>query len=79
MMTTGYAMVSAEDFTDAETLAEMDAFTGAAEAEITEAQPEAAQTPEAQPEAVQETAQPEASQTEEFSGNRSLHRRPGLP
>ncbi|MDD5804680.1 hypothetical protein ACTQWG_06795 [Blautia sp. HCP3S3_H10_1] len=68
MMTTGYAMVSAEDFTDAETLAEMDAFTGAAEAEITEAQPEAAQTPEAQPEAVQETAQPEASQTEEFQG-----------
>ena len=45
MLVTGYTVVSAEGFTDAEALAEMDAFTTGNEAVyVEEVQPEAAQT-----------------------------------
>ena len=51
MLVTGYTVVSAEGFTDAEALAEMDAFTTGNEAVyVEEVQPEAAQTEEVQPE-----------------------------
>ena len=54
MLVTGYTVVSAEGFTDAEALAEMDAFTTGDEAVyVEEVQPEAAQTEEVQPEVAQ--------------------------
>ena len=56
MLVTGYTVVSAEGFTDAEALAEMDAFTTGDEAVyVEEVQPEAAQTEEVQPEPVSYT------------------------
>ncbi len=68
MLVTGYTVVSAEGFTDAEALAEMDAFTTGDEAVyVEEVQPEAAQTEEVQPEQTQTEVQPEVAQTEEFS------------
>lgn len=67
MLVTGYTVVSAEGFTDAEALAEMDAFTTGDEAVyVEEVQPEAAQTEEVQPEQTQTEVQPEVAQTEEF-------------
>lgn len=66
MLVTGYTVVSAEGFTDAEALAEMDAFTTGDEAiYVEEVQPEAAQTEEVQPEQTQTEVQPEVAQTEE--------------
>ena len=66
MLVTGYTVVSAEGFTDAEALAEMDAFTTGDEAVyVEEVQPEAAQTEEVQTEQTQTEAQPEVAQTEE--------------
>ena len=66
MLVTGYTVVSAEGFTDAEALAEMDAFTTGDEAVyVEEVQPEAAQTEEVQPEQTQTEVQPEVAQTEE--------------
>ena len=66
MLVTGYTVVSAEGFTDAEALAEMDAFTTGNEAVyVEEVQPEAAQTEEVQPEQTQTEVQPEVAQTEE--------------
>lgn len=66
MLVTGYTVVSAEGFTDAEALAEMDAFTTGDEAVyVEEVQPEAAQTEEVQPEQTQTEVQPEVTQTEE--------------
>lgn len=75
MLATGYTAASAEGFTDAETLAEMDAFTAGDEAvyveEVqpeqtqTEVQPEAAQTEEVQAEEAQEEFQTEESAQEE--------------
>lgn len=66
MLVTGYTVVSAEGFTDAEALAEMDAFTTGDEAVyVEEVQPEAAQTKEVQPEQTQTEVQPEVAQTEE--------------
>ena len=75
MLATGYTAASAEGFTDAETLAEMDAFYAGAEAvyveEVqpeqtqTEVQPEAAQTEEVQAEEAQEEFQIEESAQEE--------------
>ena len=61
MLVTGYTVVSAEGFTDAEALAEMDAFTTGDEAVyVEEVQPEAAQTEEVQVEEPQaEEAQDE--------------------
>ena len=61
MLVTGYTVVSAEGFTDAEALAEMDAFTTGDEAVyVEEVQPEAAQTEEVQTEEPQaEDAQDE--------------------
>ena len=56
MLVTGYTVVSAEGFTDAEALAEMDAFTTGDEAVYVE---------EVQTEQTQTEAQPEAAQTEE--------------
>ena len=66
MLVTGYTVVSAEGFTDAEALAEMDAFTTGDEAVyVEEVQPEAAQTEEVQPEVAQtEEVQAEESQDE---------------
>lgn len=66
MLVTGYTVVSAEGFTDAEALAEMDAFTTGNEAVyVEEVQPEAAQTEEVQPEVAQtEEVQAEESQDE---------------
>lgn len=59
MLVTGYTVVSAEGFTDAEALAEMDAFTTGDEAVyVEEVQPEAAQTEEVQPEQTQTEVQP---------------------
>lgn len=67
MLVTGYTVVSAEGFTDAEALAEMDAFTTGDEAVyVEEVQPEAAQTEEVQPEVAQtEEVQVEEPQAEE--------------
>ena len=67
MLVTGYTVVSAEGFTDAEALAEMDAFTTGNEAVyVEEVQPEAAQTEEVQPEVAQtEEVQVEEPQAEE--------------
>ena len=66
MLVTGYTVVSAEGFTDAEALAEMDAFTTGDEAVyVEEVQPESAQTEEVQPEQTQTEVQPEVAQTEE--------------
>ncbi len=75
MLATGYTVASAEGFTDAETLAEMDAFYAGDEAvyveEVqpeqtqTEVQPEAAQTEEVQAEEAQEEFQIEESAQEE--------------
>lgn len=75
MLATGYTAASAEGFTDAETLAEMDAFYAGDEAvyveEVqpeqtqTEVQPEAAQTEEVQAEEAQEEFQIEESAQEE--------------
>ena len=75
MLATGYTAASAEGFTDAETLAEMDAFNAGDEAvyveEVqpeltqTEVQPEAAQTEEVQEEEAQEEFQIEESAQEE--------------
>ena len=75
MLVTGYTAASAEGFTDAETLAEMDAFNAGDEAvyveEVqpeqtqTEVQPEAAQTEEVQAEEAQEEFQIEESAQEE--------------
>ena len=75
MLATGYTAASAEGFTDAETLAEMDAFNAGDEAvyveEVqpeqtqTEVQPEAAQTEEVQAEEAQEEFQIEESAQEE--------------
>ena len=63
MLVTGYTVVSAEGFTDAEALAEMDAFTTGDEAVyVEEVQPEAAQTEEVQPEKTQTEVQPEVAQ-----------------
>lgn len=56
MLATGYTAASAEGFTDAETLAEMDAFYAGDEAVYVE---------EVQPEQTQTEVQPEATQTEE--------------
>ena len=56
MLVTGYTVVSAEGFTDAEALAEMDAFTTGDEAVYVE---------EVQPELTQTEVQPEVAQTEE--------------
>ena len=56
MLVTGYTVVSAEGFTDAEALAEMDAFTTGDEAVYVE---------EVQPEQTQTEVQPEAAQIEE--------------
>lgn len=56
MLATGYTAASAEGFTDAETLAEMDAFNAGDEAVYVE---------EVQPEQTQTEVQPEATQTEE--------------
>ena len=56
MLVTGYTVVSAEGFTDAEALAELDAFTTGGEAVYVE---------EVQPEQIQTEVQPEAAQTEE--------------
>lgn len=68
MLVTGYTVVSAEGFTDAEALAEMDAFTTGNEAVyVEEVQPEAAQTEEVQPEQTQ-TVQAEESQDEFQTG-----------
>ena len=66
MLVTGYTVVSAEGFTDAEALAEMDAFTTGDEAVyVEEVQPEQTQT-EVQPEAAQvEEVQTEEPQEEE--------------
>lgn len=66
MLVTGYTVVSAEGFTDAEALAEMDAFTTGDEAVyVEEVQPEQTQT-EVQPEAAQiEEVQTEEPQAEE--------------
>ena len=77
MLVTGYTVVSAEGFTDAEALAEMDAFTTGDEAVyVEEVQPEAAQTEEAQteevqPEQTQTEVQPEVAQTEEVQAEES--------
>ena len=70
MLVTGYTVVSAEGFTDAEALAEMDAFTTGDEAVyVEEVQPEAAQTEEVQPEVAQtEEVQAEESQDEFQTG-----------
>ena len=67
MLVKGYTVVSAEGFTDAEALAEMDAFTTGDEAVyVEEVQPEAAQTEEVQPEVAQtEEVQVEEPQAEE--------------
>ena len=75
MLATGYTAASAEGFTDAETLAEMDAFNAGDEAvyveEVqpeqtqTEVQPESAQTEEVQAEEAQEEFQTEESGREE--------------
>ena len=69
MLVTGYTVVSAEGFTDAEALAEMDAFTTGDEAVYVE---------EVQPEQTQTEVQPEAAQTLQlqniFYGER--HRKP---
>ena len=75
MLATGYTAASAEGFTDAETLAEMDAFNAGDEAvyveEVqpeqtqTEVQPETAQTEEVQAEEAQEEFQIEESAQEE--------------
>ena len=75
MLATGYTAASAEGFTDAETLAEMEAFNAGDEAvyveEVqpeqtqTEVQPEAAQTEEVQAEEAQEEFQIEESAQEE--------------
>ena len=66
MLVTGYTVVSAEGFTDAEALAEMDAFTTGDEAVyVEEVQPEAAQTEEVQAEEAQEEFQIEESAQEE--------------
>lgn len=67
MLVTGYTVVSAEGFTDAEALAEMDAFTTGDEAVyVEEVQPEAVQTEEVQPEVAQtEEVQVEEPQAEE--------------
>ncbi|MGO4945723.1 hypothetical protein ACTQ50_04875 [Blautia sp. Sow4_E7] len=56
MLATGYTAASAEGFTDAETLAEMEAFNAGDEAVYVE---------EVQPEQTQTEVQPEAAQTEE--------------
>lgn len=65
MLVTGYTVVSAEGFTDAEALAEMDAFTTGDEAVyVEEVQPEQTQT-EVQPEAQTEEVQTEEPQAEE--------------
>ena len=72
MLVTGYTVVSAEGFTDAEALAEMDAFTTGDEAVyVEEVQPEAAQTEEVQPEQTQTEVQPEVAQTEEVQAEES--------
>ena len=72
MLVTGYTVVSAEGFTDAEALAEMDAFTTGNEAVyVEEVQPEAAQTEEVQPEQTQTEVQPEVAQTEEVQAEES--------
>lgn len=65
MLATGYTAASAEGFTDAETLAEMEAFNAGDEAVyVEEVQPELTQT-EVQPEAVQtEEVQAEEAQEE---------------
>lgn len=70
MLVTGYTVVSAEGFTDAEALAEMDAFTTGDEAVyVEEVQPEAAQTEEVQPEVAQtEEVQAEESKDEFQTG-----------
>ena len=75
MLATGYTAASAEGFTDAETLAEMEAFNAGDEAvyveEVqpeqtqTEVQPEAAQREEVQAEEAQEEFQIEESAQEE--------------
>ena len=57
MLATGYTAASAEGFTDAETLAEMDAFLTPGD--------EAVYVEEVQPELTQTEVQPEAVQTEE--------------
>ena len=80
MLVTGYTVVSAEGFTDAEALAEMDAFTTGDEAVyVEEVQPEAAQTEEVQPEQTQTEVQPEVAQTEEVQVEEPLRMssRPG--
>ena len=66
MLVTGYTVVSAEGFTDAEALAEMDAFTtGDVAVYVEEVQPEQTQT-EVQPEAAQiEEVQTEEPQAED--------------
>ena len=72
MLVTGYTVVSAEGFTDAEALAEMDAFTTGDEAVyVEEVQPEAAQIEEVQPEQTQTEVQPEVAQTEEVQAEES--------
>ena len=72
MLVTGYTVVSAEGFTDAEALAEMDAFTTGDEAVyVEEVQPEVAQTEEVQPEQTQTEVQPEVAQTEEVQAEES--------
>ena len=70
MLVTGYTVVSAEGFTDAEALAEMDAFTTGDEAVyVEEVQPEAAQIEEVQPEVAQtEEVQAEESKDEFQTG-----------
>ena len=66
MLVTGYTVVSAEGFTDAEALAEMDAFTTGDEAVyVEEVQPEAAQTEEVQVEEPQAEESQDEFQTEE--------------
>lgn len=70
MLVTGYTVVSAEGFTDAEALAEMDAFTTGDEAVyVEEVQPEQAQPEVAQTEEVQvEEPQAEEAQDEFQTG-----------
>ena len=78
MLVTGYTVVSAEGFTDAEALAEMDAFTTGDEAVyVEEVQPEAAQTEEVQPEQTQTEVQPEVAPRKFRQKNLRMSSRPG--
>ena len=76
MLVTGYTVVSAEGFTDAEALAEMDAFTTGDEAVyVEEVQPEAAQTEEVQPEQTQTRGSAGGCTDRGGSGRRASGRR----